>query len=161
MPVTHVSTAYLGTALIPAVSQAQTQLSQLEIESTTGEYADLGLQLGDQSGYELSLRNQDDLLQTLTANNSIASTALSTTQSVLTSLTADAQTAAEGLATARTGSNSAATMQSLGQTALEQLIAGANTTEGDLYVFGGINSQTAPLDDYFSAPTSVAKTAID
>ena len=28
-----------------------------------GEYADLGLQLGSQSGYELSLRTQDDLLQ--------------------------------------------------------------------------------------------------
>ena len=49
----------------------------------------------------------------------------------------------------------------MGQSALQSLISGANTTSGDQYVFGGINSAVAPMADYYSTPTSAAKTAVD
>ena len=49
----------------------------------------------------------------------------------------------------------------MGQSALQSLISGANTTSGDQYVFGGINSAVAPMADYYSTPASAAKTAID
>jgi flagellar hook-associated protein 3 FlgL len=49
----------------------------------------------------------------------------------------------------------------MGQSGLQSLISGANTTSGDQYVFGGINSAVAPMADYYSTPTSAAKTAID
>jgi flagellar hook-associated protein 3 FlgL len=160
MTVSSVSTAYLGTAMVAGVSQAQAQLAQLEVETSTGEYADLGLKLGDQSGYELSLRNQDDLLQALTTANGITGANLTTAQNALGALTSDAQTAAQSLATLTPGT-SAATLQTLGQNALQQLIATANTTTGDQYLFGGVNSQSPPLADYYSSPTSAAKTAID
>ena len=65
------------------VMQAQSSLATAMTEESTGQYADLGLQLGDQSGYELSLKEQVGLLQTLTAGNSLVSTSLSTAQSAL------------------------------------------------------------------------------
>ena len=83
MTISSISTQYLGTAMIPAVTQAQSQLTTLEVESSTGQYADLGLQLGSQSGYELSLKNEYDLLQTLTTDNAIATTNLSAAQAAL------------------------------------------------------------------------------
>src|SRR4029077_7309059 len=49
----------------------------------------------------------------------------------------------------------------MGQSGLQSLISGANTTSGNQYVFGGINSAVAPLADYYSSPASAAKTAID
>ena len=49
----------------------------------------------------------------------------------------------------------------MGQSALQSLIASTNTTSGDQYVFGGINSAVAPLADYYSTPASAAKTAVD
>jgi flagellar hook-associated protein 3 FlgL len=49
----------------------------------------------------------------------------------------------------------------MGQSGLQSLISGTNTTSGDQYVFGGINSAVAPMADYYSTPTSAAKTAID
>jgi flagellar hook-associated protein 3 FlgL len=49
----------------------------------------------------------------------------------------------------------------MGQSALQSLIASANTTSGDQYVFGGINSAVAPIADYYSTPTSTAKAAVD
>jgi len=161
MTMTSISTQYLGTAMIPAVMQAQAQVTQLEVESSTGEYADLGLQLGDQSGYELSLRNQNDLLQTLTTANGLTGATMSTAQNALSSLLTEAQTAAQDVTTWTSGTNSGSTLQTLGQSSLQQLISTANTTSGDQYVFGGVNSGAAPMADYYATPTSSAKAAVD
>jgi len=161
MNVNSVSSQYLSNAMLPAIQQAQTQLSKLEIESSTGEYADLGLQLGNQSGYELSLRNDDDLLQALTSANGVTSTDLTTAQTALGSLLSSAQTAASGVTSWLVDGNSSAGLQTVGESNLQQLIALANTTSSGQYVFGGQNASTAPLDDYYASPTSTAKTAVD
>ena len=71
-----VSTNYLANSFVAPVMQAQSQLTSAMTEMSTGEYANLGLQLGDQSGYELSLKEQVDQLQTLTTGNSVVSTNL-------------------------------------------------------------------------------------
>ena len=71
------------------MTRAQNQLTQLTAEASSGQYADLGLQLGDQSGYELSLRNQTDLLQSLTTANSLTVTNLETAQAALDSMRTD------------------------------------------------------------------------
>jgi len=161
MSISSISSAYLNTALLPAVNQAQNQLATLEVESSTGQYADLGLQLGSQSGYELSLRSQDDLLQTMTSANAVTKTNLSAATSALTTLQSSAQSTAAALVTWTTGSNSTSTLQSYGQNGLQQLIALGNTTSGDTYVFGGQNTASAPLNDYYASPTSNAKSAAD
>ena len=162
MNLSSVSTSYLNNALLPAVQQTQAQLSTLEIESASGQYADLGLQLGSNSGYEMSLRTQDDALQVLTAANGVTATNLSTAQSALTTLHSSATTTAQNLVTFTTGENSGATLQNLGQSQLQQLISLGNTNSASGgYVFGGQNSEQAPLNDYYAQPTSSAKTAID
>jgi flagellar hook-associated protein 3 FlgL len=162
MTAAFVSTSYLGTALLPSIGQAQTALANLEVEESTGQYADLGLQLGDQSGYELSLKNQTELLQTLTSGNNLVTTNLTTSQDALNSLLTDAQNAVQGLtAWSSAGTTSDATLQNLGVNALQSLIATTNTTSNGQYVFGGVNSGVAPMADYFSSTPSAAKTAID
>ena len=161
MSISSISTAYLNSALLPSVNQAQSQLATLEVESSTGQYADLGLQLGSQSGYELSLRSQDDLLQTMTTANGVTKTNLTAATSALTSIQSSAQTTAATLVTWTTGTNNSSTLQTYGQSQLQQLIALGNTTSGGAYVFGGQNTQVAPLDDFYSSPTSNAKSALD
>jgi flagellar hook-associated protein 3 FlgL len=130
-------------------------------EMSSGQYADLGLQLGDQSGYELSLKEQVGLLQTLTSSNSVVSTSLSTAQNALSAIQSSAQTTLNDLATWTPSANSGASLQNMGQSALQSLIASTNATSGDQYVFGGVNSAVAPMADYYSTPTSAAKTAVD
>jgi len=161
MSISSISTAYLNTALLPSVNQAQSQLATLEVEASTGQYADLGLQLGSQSGYELSLRSQDDLLQSMTAANGVTKTNLAASTSALTSIQSSAQSTAATLVTWTAGSNSPSTLQNYGQNGLQQLIALGNTTSGDAYVFGGQNTGVAPLDDFYASPTSTAKSAVD
>lgn len=156
-----VSTHYLANSLVGPVMQAQSQLTSAMTEMSTGQYANLGLQLGDQSGYELSLKEQVGQLQTLTSGNSLVSTSLSTAQSALQAIQSSAQTTLNDLATWTQGANSGASLQNMGQSALQSLIASTNATSGDQYVFGGINSAVAPMADYYSSPASAAKTAID
>jgi flagellar hook-associated protein 3 FlgL len=156
-----VSSQFLGNSLILPVTQAQSELTTAMTEESTGQYADLGLQLGDQSGYELSLKEQVSLIQTLTSANSLVSTTLAAAQNALSAIGASAQSTMTSLTAWTPSANSGATLQTMGQSALQGLIASANATSGDQYVFGGISSAVAPMSDYYSTPTSAAKTAVD
>ncbi len=161
MSPTYVSTQYLANSLVLPVQQAQGQLTTAITEESTGQYADLGLQLGDQSGYELSLKEQVQQMQTLTSGNSVVATNLSTAQNALTSMATAAETALKNLATWTAGASSGAQLQAIGQTALEGLTSSANASSSNGgYIFGGINSAAAPLNDYFSAG-SAASVAVD
>jgi flagellar hook-associated protein 3 FlgL len=161
MSANFVSSQALAMSLVQPVMQAQSSLTTAMTEESTGQYADLGLELGEQSGYELSLKEEVGQLQTLTSNNSIVSTGLSTAQSALSAISSTAQTTLNDLATWTPSANSGASLQNMGQSALQSLIASANATSGEQYVFGGINSAVAPMADYYSTPASAAKTAID
>jgi flagellar hook-associated protein 3 FlgL len=161
MSANFVSSQALAMSLVQPVMQAQSSLTTAMTEESTGQYADLGLELGEQSGYELSLKEEVGQLQTLTSNNSIVSTGLSTAQSALSAISSTAQTTLNDLATWTPSANSGASLQNMGQSALQSLIASANATSGDQYVLGGINSAVAPMADYYSTPASAAKTAID
>jgi flagellar hook-associated protein 3 FlgL len=156
-----VSTHTLANSLVAPVMQAQSQLTNVMTEESTGQYANLGLQLGDQSGYELSLKEQVGQLQTLTTGNNVVSTSLSTAQNALQAIQSTAQTTLQNLAAWTPGANSGPSLQNMGQSALESLIGSTNATSGNQYVFGGINSAVAPMADYYAAPESAAKTAID
>ena len=156
-----VSSHYLVSSLIAPVTQAQAQLTTAMTEESTGQYADLGLQLGEQSGYELSLKEQVQELQALTAGNSLVSSSLSTAQDALSAIGASAQSTGADLAAWTPSANAGAQLQTMGQAALQGLIASANASSGDAYVFGGINSSVAPMADYYSTPASAAKTAVD
>jgi flagellar hook-associated protein 3 FlgL len=110
-----VSTNFLANSLVGPVMQAQSQLTNAMTEMSTGEYADLGLQLGDQSGYELSLKEQVGQLQTLTTGNSVVSTNLSTAQNALSAIQKNAQTTLNNLAGSTPSGASGASLQNMGQ----------------------------------------------
>src|ERR1700757_3206951 len=128
-----VSSNYLTTTLLPSITQAEATLASDGVEMSTGEYANLGLQLGDQSGYELSLKEQVSQLQTLTTGNSVVSTSLSTAQNALSAIQKNAQTTLDNLAGSTQGANSGVLLQNMGQSGLQSLISGTNTTSGDQY----------------------------
>ena len=162
MTLSNVSTSYLHNALLPAIRQTQSQLATLEVEASSGEYANLGLQLGAQSGYELSLKTQIDLLQAMRTANGVTETHISSAQAALSSIRSGAQTAASDVVSLLTGGvDNPAIAHTLGQSQLQQLIAVGNTSAGGAYVFAGQNASVAPLNDYYANPASSAKAAVD
>ena len=162
MTTSMVSTYSLGAAMLSGMARAQNELTQLTAESSSGQYADLGLQLGDQSGHELSLRNQTNLLQTLVTANNLTVTNLKTAQAALEldphhrqkhSLDAD-------LDDRRVERRHHDPADRRDQRAAGADLRHQHHLHGQ-YVFGGDNSAVAPMADYFSSTTSAAKSAID
>lgn len=160
MTISSISTAYLGTVMLSAVQQTQQQLTTLETESATGQYADLGLQLGEQSGYELSLKTHDDLLQTLTTSNQLVTTNISVATSALDSIHSAADNMISQL-TAAQSATSSVNLQAMGDDALQSFITETNATSAGAYVFGGINTGAAPLSSYSLNPASGSQTALE
>ena len=156
-----VSSSYLANALSQPVQQAQSALATAVAEMASGQYADLGLQLGAQSGQELSTRNMIGSLQGYSTDNAVLSTRLQSASTALDTMRTGAQTALQNVVAWTSSGASGATLQTQGQAALQGLIAGANASAGDQYVFGGINSGAPPVSDYYATPTSAAKTAVD
>jgi flagellar hook-associated protein 3 FlgL len=153
-----ISTQYMWSSLQLSVAQLQSQLVTAQTESTTGQYADLGLQLGVQSGEEISLQNENGLLQTLTSNNALVTTRISTATSALGSLQTQAQNTLNSLAEYTQEAGQGASLQALGQTGLQSLDSMTNAAVDGQYVFGGVNSAVPPMTNYFDPPAA-AQTA--
>jgi flagellar hook-associated protein 3 FlgL len=154
-----ISTQYLSSSMRLSVLRMQSDLATLQTESTSGQYADVGLHLGSQAGEEISLQNENGLLQTSINTNSIVAARLSTTQSSLDSLRSTAQNALTALTEWTPESDTGSTMQNLGANSLQSLISTANTAVGGQYIFAGINTGVAPMTDY-TAPPAAAHNAI-
>jgi flagellar hook-associated protein 3 FlgL len=154
----YISTQYLSSSLQLSVLRMQTELATAQSESASGQYADIGLQLGAQAGQEISLQNENGLLQTYTTTNSAVATSLSTTQSALDTIRTNAQNTLNSLTEWSGTSGTGTDIQTLGATGLQSLIATANTSVNGQYVFGGINSAVPPMAAY--AAGTPAQTAI-
>jgi flagellar hook-associated protein 3 FlgL len=154
-----ISTQYLWSSLQSSVANLQSQLATAQTESTTGEYADLGLHLGVQSGEEISLQNENGVLQDLTTNNALVTTRISTATTALDTLSTDAQNTLNSLTEYDPETGEGSMLQTLGANGLQSLISTSNTSVDGQYVFGGINSGSPPMTNYFDPPAA-AQTAI-
>ncbi len=76
---TYISSYSVSNALRQSVLTAQSQLSIAEQEQSSGTYADIGLQLGQTTNQDLTLRSEQSLFQTYTDTNNSVSTRLSST----------------------------------------------------------------------------------
>jgi len=151
----------MSTPLRQSVAQLQSQLSIAQQEVASGQYADLGLQLGGQTGQTLSLTQTSNQIQTLTDTNQIASTRLSATSSALDSIISTAQNFSNTLLSTAFPSTIPATMQAAASSGLQALIGTLNTAVGGQYIFGGTNTAEQPINAYSDTPPSASKTAVD
>src|SRR4051794_17311790 len=126
MALTPISTPGLAGLLLQPTVQAQSQLAKASVELSTGQYADLGLQLGAQSGYEISLRNETNLLHAMTGSNSMIATGLSASQAALGAVQSDGQNVLQSLTQWQNGYNTSLSLKLLGQNGLTSLVSTAN-----------------------------------
>lgn len=149
----YVSTYSLSTPLLQSILTAQSNLVTAEQEVSTGTYADVGLQLGETTGQDFSLRAEESLMQTISDTNNVASMRLSSTQTILGNLQTTAQNFLNSLLST-TGTTSASSLQNAAQNGLQTLTSELNTSVSGQYIFGGINTGTAPITDYYGASSA-------
>ncbi len=146
----YISSQNLYSSLRQSVLQTQSSLSTLQQESTSGKYADLGLQLGHQAGATIAIAQESSHLTALTNSNVAVSTRLASTYSAIESITSDAQALSNTLIANASNAAISPSTHSQAQFSLQSLISKLNTYVGGQYIFGGINSSVAPFADYTS-----------
>ena len=156
-----ISTPSLIAAPRLSVLQAQAALSKAQIELSSGKLADIGTGLGDQTGQYTSYNVQQSLLQGITQGNATTSTRLSTTTTALDSLRTAANSFMSDLTEATSAGSIPDSLVISSSNNLDNLVSTLNTSTGNEYVFGGINSSVQPVAAYTTTPPSVTKQAVD
>lgn len=161
MKTSFISTAGMAAARLQSINVMQRQLANLEIEISTGRHADQGLALGQRSGEVVSLRSVQTQFNSIIDTNQLISSRLSVTQYALGDLGSTSQSFVESLVPLRGNPDKALITVQAGREQLAHITSTLNSTVNGQYLFAGINTDEAPLLDYFEAPTSAAKTATD
>ena len=159
--VLSISTPALVAAPRLSVMQAQAALSKAQIELSSGKLADIGIGLGDQTGQYVSYNEQQARLQAITQGNVSTATRLSTTTTSLDALRTTANNFMSALTEATTTGSIPDSLVISSSNNLDALISTLNTSVGNRYIFGGINSNQQPIADYTSSPASASKQAVD
>jgi flagellar hook-associated protein 3 FlgL len=141
----YISTQSFQSVMRQPIMQTESALATAQQEVSSGVYADLGLQLGSQTSYAISLAQQSDQITSLTASNVSVGTRLSATNTALTAIMSDAQSLSNNLIGAGSSPSVLQTLLPQAQSSLNDLVGQLNTSAGGQNIFGGTNTQTAPI----------------
>jgi flagellar hook-associated protein 3 FlgL len=152
---TFISTASLLGTPRTGIQRMQQDLVRLNKEVVSGRMADVGLNLGAETGRSVTLHIDTKSLASFAASNDTVSTRLDQTQAALDKLRGDANSFLTQIISARATDGKMIASQA--QSALSGFIADANASDGHGYLLAGINSANAPLNDFDAG----SKAAID
>lgn len=160
MKTSYVSSTAISQALRYSMMKMQNDLVTAQKESTTLRVADVGLALGARTGETVSLARDVSRLNGIIDSNSLVSSRLSSTQTILSQLTDRAETLRSTLSAAVSGSSDHSVLQADGAAMLGLLTSTLNTSINGQFLFAGINTDVKPVAD-FSDPASPGKVAFD
>ncbi len=160
MKLDSISTYALSNNLRLNTANLQRELIDAQKEAVTGRYADIGKKYGYFTSSVVTLERQVQYISQIEITNSFAENRLSTMQVAMGSMIESANNFIGQLTAELNGSLDKSLLQTIGQSALEELTSAVNTTINGEYVFSGINTDNAALVDYQSASGAPAITAV-
>ena len=155
------ATLSLNTASLQSIDRHQRLLSKAQIELSTGRHDDLGIHLGARTGSSVMMRNEQAHLQAIVDANAIVRARIDVSQSSLASVASAAQEFFGLLASAGDSQVSPTVLRQQAAAGLSGIIDALNVSVDGVHLFGGINTDVAPVLDDFSTPTSLARQASD
>lgn len=161
MKTSFTSSAGVAAARFQSINTMQKQLADLQIEISTGRHADQGLTLGQRAGEVVSLRGVQSQFSSILDTNKLIESRLSITQFSLGDLGTTAQSFIEAMVPLRDNHHKAPITVQAGREQLAHMTSSLNASVNGQYLFAGINTDEAPLSDYYDTPASAAKTATD
>lgn len=143
------------------LSNLQAELVKRQTELSSGRKADIGLALGAQTRQSISLGVNYDLLQAHLASNQLIVAGVDAAQSSLSSLIDNASALQKTLINSQTDGGGRSIIAEQARTSLALFTSTLNGVSNNGYIFGGVKTDTAPLNNYFSKSPSDAKNAVD
>ncbi|OAF07350.1 flagellar hook-associated family protein [Bradyrhizobium neotropicale] len=159
MSANYISTLMLSSSLRYSITNNQSALSKASKEATTGRFADVGLELGTLTGSDAGLRADMNFADQLVDTNELVAGRLDVTQNRITQLTTTAQDFLKSLIASRNVNNGARIILPSASANLQDLIGALNQSYNGSYLFGGLNTQNAPITNYVSG--SANKNQVD
>lgn len=144
------------------VKQAQAELQNLQTEVVTGRHADIGVELGGQTSNAVRLHRDFEQFSTIKDTNSLVENRLASSQSGLSHVADNAQGMLEALIIASGASDEGTrnVAQLEAQNSLSAFTDLMNLSSNGEYLYGGINTDQAPMVDYFETGNA-AKASFD
>ena len=161
MKTTFISTAAMATSRYDSMAKLQRQMSNLQVELSTGRHADIGLELGSQIGESISLRAEKTKLDGLLKTNALISNRFDLLQASMSEIGEIADAFIDSMIALRDNPQKADLAVAQAQNSLEELTAKMNVSYGGQYILAGINTDQPPMSEYATTPASAAKTSLD
>lgn len=155
------STYSMHTSLRRTLMDLQSDLARGQKELASGRRADLGVALGMRVSRSYSLGDVNETVQTLLSTNKLVATRLDTTQAGLSNILSTARDIRSTLIAAQNNNSDSDAVVTQARIALGAFIATLNGSDGEAFLFAGINSSVAPINDYFANPPGANKIALD
>ncbi len=156
------TSSYSMTAgLRQSITLLQAELTRAQQEVATGRRADLADSLGVQLSQSFTTSTDEDVTAQIIATNQVVSSNLASTQNALASLSDVATAMRNALIPELTNPSHPEVLADQARQSLSELTAALNTKVGDTFIFGGINTASAPLADYRASPPSPNTQALD
>ncbi|MCC7253305.1 flagellar hook-associated family protein [Hyphomicrobium sp.] len=160
MKTTNISTVAIVNATRNSRVSLQAKLVEAQKEANTGRFADVGMTLGYLTQRTVSLRQDYARLQTFKDTNTVASSRLELSQTVLDGLGSAAQEFLTTLMAARSAPSSAGVAITDAKNKLTSFAAAMNTTVNGVHIFAGVNTDVKPVTEYFGTSPSPAQSAM-
>jgi flagellin-like hook-associated protein FlgL len=148
MRTTFVSTLALWNSSKTSLDKMQTGLVKANKELVTGRESDVGLKLGYKTGQTLSLRQDRAEIDALVDSNASILLRMKSSTTALDQVRTNADKFMDALIATPLSSSSLSTIMYQAKANLQSMTSSMNSNVGGQYIFGGINSQEKPLNDY-------------
>jgi len=152
-----------GTSVLlsSTIQRTQGEMARIQGEVASGRRADIGLQIGSASAALVSFQQEVSVLKTAIDANSQIAGRLDSSQEALSSIVSNAQAALKAVISARGNPQARDVAVKQASGALQSFIEATNTSYDGIYIFGGLNTQTAPFEDYFATPAPSSKASLE
>ena len=158
MPLTTLSSA--ASLLTAQVRRTQDEATKLQAEVSSGRRFDVGRDLGSQTGALTAFKQEASVLRGSIDINKHLAGRLDASQAALETMVSSANEFLGALMSARGDPRNAEIVTRQAEQAFRSFQAAANTSHSGVYVFSGLNTDTAPFNDYFSDPPPSSRTAV-
>lgn len=160
MKLTYISTISMSDAARRQMMGQAENVTRLQTELSSGRKFDIGLDLGSRTGEAVSLRSEFAFLNAIADTNGLTASRLDVTQAAMDDMRSSAEDFLATLVAVRNSEGSNAIARSEAEGNLELLMSRLNTQLNGSYLFAGINSDVAPINDY-NDPLQPNKIAAD
>lgn len=161
MKTTPISTLGIANATRLSLVKTQAELARASDELSSGRWADVGLKLGNRTGTSVELRQELTRIETIIDTNGLVASRLDTMQAALSNVQGIAEDFLGVLIAVRENPQAAKVAAPQAELNLKSLVGSLNTNLNGQYLFAGIDTDVAPMQDYAGPPASPAKVAMD